>query len=61
MCLADIGVRSITREELLEVARKACIPEESIHSMPFPVTPEAVAAAITVADQLGQAFKKGKV
>ncbi|KWX71466.1 glycerol dehydrogenase [Paenibacillus jilunlii] len=61
VCLADIGVRSITREELLEVARKACIPEESIHSMPFPVTPEAVAAAITVADQLGQAFKKGKV
>ncbi|MEK3839116.1 MULTISPECIES: glycerol dehydrogenase [unclassified Paenibacillus] len=60
VCLADIGVASISHEELLEVARKACIPEESIHSMPFPVTAEAVAAAIAVADKLGEAFKKSK-
>lgn len=60
VCLADIGVASISPEELMEVARKACIPEESIHSMPFPVTAEAVAAAITVADKLGEAFKKSK-
>ncbi|MEK4519377.1 glycerol dehydrogenase [Paenibacillus sp. FSL H8-0122] len=58
VCLADIGVASISHEELMEVARKACIPEESIHSMPFPVTAEAVAAAIAVADKLGEAFKK---
>lgn len=60
VCLADIGVASISPEELMEVARKACIPEESIHSMPFPVTTEAVAAAIAVADKLGEAFKKSK-
>ncbi|ETT54566.1 MULTISPECIES: glycerol dehydrogenase [unclassified Paenibacillus] len=60
VCLADIGVASISHEELMEVARKACIPEESIHSMPFPVTAEAVAAAIAVADKLGEAFKKSK-
>jgi glycerol dehydrogenase len=59
VCLADIGVASISHSELMDVARKACIPEESIHSMPFPVTPESVAAAIAVADKLGQAFKKG--
>ncbi|MNO07224.1 Glycerol dehydrogenase [compost metagenome] len=51
---------SISAEELLEVARKACIPEESIHSMPFPVTAEAVAAAIRVADRLGAQFKQSK-
>lgn len=60
VCLADIGVDSISPEELLNVAQKACIPEESIHSMPFPVTAEAVAAAIRVADQLGRNYKLAK-
>lgn len=58
MCLADIGVDSITEEELYEVAQKSCIPEESIHSMPFPVTEDAVVAAIKVADKLGEDFKR---
>lgn len=57
VCLADIGVNSITHEELMEVAKKACIPEESIHSMPFPITVESVAAAIITADKLGRAYK----
>jgi glycerol dehydrogenase len=58
VCLSDIGVDSITQEELMEVAKKACIPEESIHSMPFPVTPELVAASIIAADKLGRDYKK---
>ena len=58
VCLADIGIESITPEELREIAEKACIPEESVHSMPFSVTPEAVAAAIIVADQLGRAYRQ---
>lgn len=60
ICLPDIGVEHVTYEELLAVAQKACIPEESIHSMPFPITEEAVAAAIMVADQLGRKFKLTK-
>ncbi|RSK25724.1 glycerol dehydrogenase [Bacillus sp. HMF5848] len=56
--LADIGVESITDEELTKVAEIACIPEESIHSMPFPISVAAVAAAIKVADQLGRSYKK---
>ncbi|WP_110931930.1 glycerol dehydrogenase [Paenibacillus bouchesdurhonensis] len=60
ICLADLGVDSISDEELQEVAKKACIPEESIHSMPFPITEEAVAAAIMVADQIGREFKMNK-
>lgn len=58
VCLADIGVDSITQEELMEVAQKACIPEESIHSMPFPVTVDSVCAAIVMADRIGTEYKK---
>lgn len=60
VCLADIGVDRITEEELLEVAEKACIPEESIHSMPFPVTVQQVAAAIAAADRIGQQYKAAR-
>lgn len=60
ICLADIGVDHISQEELMDVARKSCIPGESIHSMPFPITEEAVAAAIIVADQIGREFKTSK-
>ena len=42
----------------MEAAKKACIPEESIHSMPFPVTPESVAAAILTADRIGKNYKE---
>ena len=59
--LADIGVPGITDEELYEVAKKACIPEESVHAMPFPVTVESVAAAISVADVLGKNYKANRL
>jgi glycerol dehydrogenase len=58
MCLADIGVTEITAEELQAVAEKTCIPEESVHSMPFDVTPDMVVAAIVAADKIGAAFKE---
>lgn len=61
VCLADIGVDSITEEEAMEVAKIACIPEESIHAMPFAVTEEAVASALIVADQLGVKYKERKI
>jgi len=59
VCLEDIGVTKITDEEFLAVAEKACIPEESIHAMPFPITAEAVAAAIITADAIGSEYKNG--
>ena len=58
VCLEDIGVESITFEEAMEVAEKACIPEESIHSMPFPIVEEEVAAAIIAADKIGRDYKE---
>ncbi|NFG39673.1 glycerol dehydrogenase [Clostridium botulinum] len=57
VCLSDIGVDTITEDELMEVAKKACIEEESVHSMPFPITVEAVAAAIIAADKIGKDYK----
>ncbi|MBO0470346.1 glycerol dehydrogenase [Enterococcus sp. DIV0242_7C1] len=58
VCLADLGVKEITDAELTEVAEKSCIPEESIHSMPFPISVEQVKAAIIVADKIGSSYKQ---
>lgn len=61
VCFEDIGVTEISPKELREVAEKACIPEESIHAMPFPVTVDMCAAAIMAADKLGKAYKEGNL
>lgn len=58
VCLEDIGVDTITEEELKQVAEKTCIPEESVHAMPFPVDADAVAAAIIAADAMGRHYKE---
>jgi len=52
--LAELGVKEVTTEKLMSVARAACTPGETIHNMPFAVTPEAVCSAMIVADKLGQ-------
>lgn len=57
VCLADLGVKKLDDKRLGEIAAKACIPEESIHAMPFPVTPDMVAAAVLAADRLGSKYK----
>lgn len=59
--LADLDVKEVNYEDILKVAEKACIPEESIHAMPFEVTPESVAQAIIAADAIGSDYKKRKV
>ena len=58
VCLADLGVEYIV-DRLDAVAEKACIPEESVHFMPFKVTAKDVAAAIVAADKLGESMKMG--
>ncbi len=58
VCLEDIGVSSISEAELRQVAEKACIPEESVHAMPFPVTVEMVMASVKLADAVGKAYKE---
>ncbi len=53
-CLKDLGIVDVTREKIMAVATAACAEGETIHNMPFEVTPESVYAAILVADKLGQ-------
>ena len=60
VCLKDIGTESIDDEMLRAIAEKTCIPEESIHNMPFPVTVDMVAAAIKTADKIGYDYKYGE-
>ncbi len=50
---------TLTEEEYAIVAAKTCIPDESIHNMPFPVTEDMVIAAIKTADKLGYEYKYG--
>lgn len=56
VCLEDLGVKDIG-DRLTKVAEKACIPEESIHFMPFPLTVKDVEAAIITADKIGREAK----
>lgn len=52
--LGDLGVDEVTPEKVMAVAKLACAPNETIHNMPFAVTPEDVYSAIFVADELGR-------
>ena len=49
----EVARDSLTDEELKAVAAKTCIPDESIHNMPFAVTEDMVIAAIKTADAIG--------
>ena len=55
--LADIGVVEVTDAKLRQVAEASCAAGESIHNEPFPVSREAVVAAIMAADAIGTAYK----
>jgi glycerol dehydrogenase len=57
ICLADIGIVDVTQEKIKKVSIAACAEGETIGNMPFEVTPDVVAAAIFVADKLGQMCK----
>ncbi|MDR0512597.1 MAG: glycerol dehydrogenase [Treponema sp.] len=51
--LSQLGIKEVTVEKLMPAAAAACAPGETIHNMPFAVTPEAVCSAMIVADKLG--------
>lgn len=51
--LAVLGLKDVSDDELKKVAAASCAEGETIHNMPFKVTPEDVFAAIKVADKLG--------
>ncbi|MCS3404884.1 MULTISPECIES: glycerol dehydrogenase [Pantoea] len=52
--LGQMGVKQDIQKKIQAVAEAACVEGETIHNMPFPVTPDSVYAAIITADLLGQ-------
>ena len=52
---AQLGVADASYERVLEVARLACADNDTLHNMPFEVTPEKVANAMLAADAYGSA------
>ncbi len=56
--LADLGIEDAAPQRLMEVARLACADADTLHNMPFPVTPESVCAAMLAADELGKYYTK---
>ncbi|MTI15711.1 glycerol dehydrogenase [Rhodobacteraceae bacterium RKSG542] len=54
--LFDMGVKEIDLDKLMEVAVASCAEGETIHNMPFPVTPEMVLTAMLSAHELGQRY-----
>ena len=51
----QLGVKDASYERVLEVAKLACSDADTLHNMPFEVTPEKVAAAMLAADAYGRA------
>ncbi|MEX2783803.1 glycerol dehydrogenase [Streptococcus sp. H49] len=49
--LAEMHLAQASYEDLLKVGRQATVKGETIHQMPFKVTPEAVADALITVDQ----------
>lgn len=54
--LAQLGITEVTDEKLMAVATAACAEGDTIHNMPFPVTPETVCAALKAADAVGRYY-----
>ncbi len=52
--LKQLGITDPTPEKILAVAKAACAENDTLHNMPFEVTPELVASAIFAADGFGR-------
>lgn len=55
--LREMGVITIDKKKLNEVAELACAQGETIHNMPFPVNSEMVVAAILTANSYSESVK----
>lgn len=55
--LEELGITEIKEEEIMKVATLACAEGDTLHNMPFPVSPESVYSAILAADAMGHYYK----
>lgn len=51
--LEMLGLKDVSDEDLKKAAQASCAEGETIHNMPFAVSPQAVFSALKVADALG--------
>ena len=58
--LKEIGLESVSDEDLWKVAEATAVAGETIHCEPFEVTPVKVFAAIKAADAIGAAYLAAK-
>lgn len=58
VCLNDLGISGCSDAELLEAAKGACAPSDTMGNMPFEVTPEDVVAAMPTTDALAELILK---
>ena len=59
--LAQLKINENIEEKMKLTAQAACAEGETIHNMPFKVTPDKVYAALIAADQYGSSYIKEKV
>ena len=52
----EVGITEVTDEKLMAVAEAACAEGDTLHNMPFEVTPKSVCAALKAADAYGRYF-----
>jgi len=52
----ELGITEVTNEKLMAVAEAACAESDTLHNMPFEVTPEKVCAALKAADAYGRYY-----
>ena len=55
--LAELGIKEVTEEKIMKVAEAACAENDTLHNMPFEVTPKSVYDAILAADAYGRAYQ----
>lgn len=60
LTLEDLGLKTFNEEEWRQVAEVACDKNDTMHNMPFTVTPELVYDAIIATNAMLHAFKKEK-
>jgi glycerol dehydrogenase len=56
--LQELDLGQAGKEQLLTVAKAATVPGETIHNMPFTVTPEMVVDAMVAADAFSRAYQQ---
>lgn len=60
LTLKDLGLKQFKESEWRQVAQAACDVNDTMHNMPFTVTPELVYDAIVATDAMMQSFKQKK-